>query len=116
MPRAPLPGSVVAATSMTAAAGAFVMKFFVPLSTSRHPFWPFWRTAVVRWGGGVGAGLGLRQREAADFLARRQVGQPARALRIRPGVGDGRAHERVLHRHDDAVDAQAREISSSAST
>ena len=97
MPRLPFAGSVVAKTIMTSATGALVMKFFVPLSTQRSPSSDGARALRLR----VGAGLRLGQREAADLLARREVGQPARALGVVALVEDRRAHQRALHRHRD---------------
>jgi hypothetical protein len=47
---------------------------------------------------GIGAGVGLRQRERADRLAARQRAEPALALLVASGVGDQLADQRVGHR------------------
>ena len=57
--------------------------------------------------GGVGAGLGLGERVAADGLTRRELGQVLLLLRGVAELQDGPAGEAVLHRHDDA-DARVR--------
>jgi hypothetical protein len=49
----------------------------------------------------VGASLRFGQRETADHLARRELGQPARALGVVALAEDRRAHQRALHRHRD---------------
>ena len=102
----------MANTRMTFETGPLVMKFLVPFSTQPAPSAHRGRLLRRR----VRAGLGLGQREAAELLARRELGQPAlRAARRCPKVKIGSHTSEFCTDMITPVEAQAREISSSAS-
>jgi hypothetical protein len=85
----------LATTVTTSASEPLVMKVLVPLSTKVSPS----RRAEVFMPGGVGAGLGLGDRERADRLAGRHLGQPALLLLLGAVEGD-------RHRPDGQVGAE----------
>ena len=58
--------------------------------------------------GGVGAGAGLRQREAAENLAFCQGFEELALLLVVAELANGVADKRVVHRHDDAGGRAAR--------
>ena len=58
--------------------------------------------------GGVGAGLGLGQGEAADPFAAGEPGQEALLLFRRPEFHDGAAGDRIMHADDGRAGAVAR--------
>ena len=89
-----------------------MIQFFTPLMIQSSPS----RVAVVRWGGGVAAGLGLRQREAPSSLPLASGTSHSWCWAAVPNRKIGSHTSELLTLMITPVEAQAREISSIAST
>ena len=98
MPFVPFSGAVMVCRMQTSATGPLVIQFLMPLMTKSSPS----ALATVFCAAASRARLRLREREAAEQLARRQRRQELLLLLVGAELVERVAHERVVDAHDDA--------------